>query len=104
MGLILWLLQRMSAIAIMCAVVLTYIYFSHVDFNFISWTNYFRSPLYGTFFCFAWCALLLHAWIGVWTIITDYVPSRKLRFILLGLYGSFLMLSAISALHIRGAI
>lgn len=77
-----WLIQRVSAIvlAIYTICLLAYIlyqpYFYYQDWLSLFKTDWMR---YATFVTLL--SLIAHAWVGVWTITTDYLKPVVLRFI-----------------------
>jgi len=75
--------QRISAI-ILAVYVLFLLGFliSHSPVNFAIWKNLFVCTWMRIFSLLALLSLLGHAWIGVWTIFTDYVTCAVLRGIL----------------------
>lgn len=78
-----FLLQRISAIVLAVYSVWTLIFFlghAHTAVSFKEWRGLFEVPLFKVFTLTAVVALLIHAWIGVWTIITDYVKPLAWRF------------------------
>jgi len=42
-----------------------------------------------------WCAVAWHAWIGLWTVLTDYVKSPRLQQFLCGLVLLALLIYAV---------
>jgi succinate dehydrogenase / fumarate reductase membrane anchor subunit len=93
-GLYDWFVQRASAV-----ILLTYFLFlgwtlvSGVDYS--AWKALFQQTWMRVFSLLALISLCAHAWVGLWTVFTDYLTQR-----LLGAPGSVLRLSAeaISAL------
>jgi succinate dehydrogenase / fumarate reductase membrane anchor subunit len=85
-GLTDWLIQRVSAvIMVFYSVGMIVYFFKHPNLNFITWH---------TLFSYSWIkiatilfvsSLLLHAWIGLWTVFTDYVKPFLLTVFLNGL-------------------
>lgn len=87
-GLYDWVMQRISAVilGVYTVFLLGYI-FLHPHFNYWDWLNLFSSLGMKIFTSFALFALVGHAWIGMWTITTDYLNEHvagtcvaKLRF------------------------
>lgn len=89
-----WKIQRLSAIVL----ALYFVFFLrqswHATDSFDAWLLFFERPSVKILTCMALIALLFHAWIGVWTITTDYLKSTRVRLLvqamivsLLGVYG-----------------
>ncbi len=74
-----WLIQRFSAI-ILGAYTLFIVGFivAHPGLDYTTWKSLFIHPLVRIFSLAALLALVAHAWIGLWAVITDYLTSRLL--------------------------
>jgi len=78
-----WAIQRLSAVYMAFYVVLMFAYLAcHPHLTYDVWKHLFTVfwAQIGTLI-FLVC-LLWHAWIGIWTIFTDYVKSPSLRLFL----------------------
>jgi succinate dehydrogenase / fumarate reductase membrane anchor subunit len=91
-----WLVQHISAF-IMAIYTLGLVIFLmiHSGINYASWSMLFASPWMKVATEIVFLLLLTHAWIGVWTVITDYVKCAWLRltlyvFVLLALVAFFI--------------
>lgn len=75
-----WLVQRVSAV-----ILLVYLLFvvgfiaSHPGLTFAQWQGLFCHPLMRIATMLALLSLIAHAWIGVWTILGDYVHNDRVR-------------------------
>ncbi|MGF1694959.1 succinate dehydrogenase, hydrophobic membrane anchor protein [Vibrio lamellibrachiae] len=49
------------------------------DISYISWTQFFGSSFTKIFTMLALTSVLIHAWIGLWQVLTDYIKCSKLR-------------------------
>ena len=49
------------------------------DLTYQSWTAFFSSAFTKVFTLLALFSTLIHAWIGMWQVLTDYVKSLALR-------------------------
>ena len=79
-----WLLQRYSAFVLAVYTVFLLLFFiTHPELEFSTWIALFEQPVMKIATLLALLALLIHAWIGVWTVITDYIHCSYLR---LGIY------------------
>lgn len=82
-GLADWVIQRVSAIVIALYVVLFLGFLvTHPNLDFVTWVTWLRTPFMQFATTLFMISLGAHAWIGVWTIFTDYVKNTALRFIL----------------------
>ncbi len=75
-----WLLQRITAVILAAYVIFLAFYFMchpHVEYN--MWQDLFMSNSVRIFSLLALMSLMVHAWIGVWTIATDYINCTILR-------------------------
>ena len=78
-GLFDWLMQRFSAV-ILGAYALCIIgsFVVNPDMNHQEWKAVFESNVMRIFSLIALLALCVHAWVGMWTISTDYLTSLQL--------------------------
>jgi succinate dehydrogenase / fumarate reductase membrane anchor subunit len=81
-----WLLQRVSAV-VMALYVIFFIGFfiSHPQVSPSDWALLFSHPWMKGLSFFVLLMLLAHAWIGIWTVLTDYVHCVMLRSVIQGL-------------------
>jgi succinate dehydrogenase / fumarate reductase membrane anchor subunit len=78
-----WIVQRMTAVVLgLFSLYLLYFTFCTPNLNFELWQALFASTWMKTFSLLALLCLMLHAWIGVWTVLTDYVKPMALRLFL----------------------
>lgn len=78
-----WLIQRFSSLIIGCYfVVLLSFFFSHPHLDFDMLRNFFAIIWVQVFTLIALLSLFAHAWVGIWTVITDYIKSIALQLIL----------------------
>ena len=75
-----WLVQRATSIilAAYTLFILSYLLF-HPHIDFYAWQNLFASPWMKIFSVLSLLSLILHAWVGMWTIATDYLKPVYLR-------------------------
>ncbi|PUV60413.1 succinate dehydrogenase membrane anchor subunit, partial [Cronobacter sakazakii] len=52
------------------------------ELTFEAWTGFFSSAFTKVFALLALFSILIHAWIGVWQVLTDYVKPLAVRLIL----------------------
>lgn len=77
-----WLIQRISAVilSIYSLTLFTFwIFFSKSST--IAWSDFLSSPVMRYATLLTLLSLLLHAWIGMWIIFTDYIKIAILRMI-----------------------
>jgi succinate dehydrogenase / fumarate reductase membrane anchor subunit len=61
--------------------VLFQFFFAHPHLIFMTLRVYFLTPWVQIFTLIALVSLFLHAWVGMWTVITDYIKPAMLRFV-----------------------
>jgi succinate dehydrogenase / fumarate reductase membrane anchor subunit len=75
-----WVIQRISAIIIaVYSIALMGYLICHPGLAFAQWHDLFAQKWMQIATILFLLALLWHAWIGVWTVITDYVKPAALR-------------------------
>lgn len=75
-----WLIQRVTALYFaMYSIFLLGFLILHPDLNFTQWHELFACTLFKIATILALLALSLHAWIGIWTVTTDYMKCTVLR-------------------------
>jgi len=75
-----WLLQRISAIILAAYFIFLFVYFYlHPDITFTEWQDLFSSIWFRFFTFFTLLSLVVHAWIGLWIVISDYLQKPWLR-------------------------
>jgi succinate dehydrogenase / fumarate reductase membrane anchor subunit len=76
-----WVIQRVSAVFVAAYVIFfTGYFFLHADLNYLVWQNLFSMTAMRVFNLLVLLALVLHAWVGIWTISTDYLKTPFIRF------------------------
>lgn len=78
-----WIVQRLSAIylAVYGITLIAYCVFNP-NLDYASWHTLFFHPWMKIATILSVAALLLHAWVGMWTVFTDYIKSSLLALIL----------------------
>jgi succinate dehydrogenase / fumarate reductase membrane anchor subunit len=80
-----WKIQRLSAVILaLYGAYLFLMAWGHTT-DFESWVLVFEHPSVRASTIVALFALLFHAWIGVWTITTDYLKATAVRLLVQGL-------------------
>lgn len=76
-----WLIQRISAVIIaFYYIVIMGFLFLHPDVNFPTLKLFFANSWMKVFTLLTLLSLFLHTWIGIWTVLTDYVKPAAFRF------------------------
>ncbi len=77
-----WMVQRVTAViaAVYLLFIIGYI-LSHTNLNYFDWQALFANPWMKVFSMLFLISLGLHAWIGMWTIFTDYIKSVSVRLV-----------------------
>ena len=74
-----WLVQRISAVILLVYFLFLAFYVgSHSELTYQQWRDLFAAPWMRAFTLLALFALCAHAWIGMWTIFTDYLTTTVL--------------------------
>lgn len=75
-----WLIQRISAVIMaIYTLLLVGCWFAIADGDMQAWKSLFSSLFMRTFTLLALLALVAHAWIGFWTVSTDYIKDMWMR-------------------------
>lgn len=79
-GLIDWLCQRASAVVLLCYIIFLIGYFAtHSPLTYAVWSSSVHHVFFQVMTLLALAALIIHAWVGLWTIFTDYIHARIIR-------------------------
>ena len=74
-----YVLLRASALILLAYTVYLIGFIAFADINYASWTSFFSLSFTKVFTLFALISMLVHAWIGLWQVLTDYIKCTKLR-------------------------
>ncbi|BCE02817.1 succinate dehydrogenase, hydrophobic membrane anchor protein [Marinicellulosiphila megalodicopiae] len=87
-GLTDWIVQRVSAVILAAYTLFIMAFFMcSVDVTYASWTGLFSNLWVKVFTLLTVFSIVAHAWIGMWTVFTDYVKSTAVRaFLQIGLF------------------
>ena len=74
-----WMVQRISAVVLaVYSVVLVGFFLTHNNVDFYQWSSFMTSLPMRIFSLIAIISLAGHAWVGMWTVFTDYITTGKL--------------------------
>lgn len=77
-----WVTQRLSAFLVaVYAIMLLGFFMTHSPLSYGEWHKFFQCSVVRVFSLIFIFSLVLHAWIGVWTVTTDYLKCTVLRII-----------------------
>lgn len=77
-----WLIQRVSAVVMaIYSVGLVAYFLTHPNFDYVDWQALFSQTWVKLATLLFVLSLLFHAWVGMWTIFTDYVKPFFLRLV-----------------------
>ena len=78
-GLYDWLFQRITAVVLLAwCIWLAALLISRPDLSYAEWQALFQTTWLRVFSTGAIFSLVIHAWIGLWCVLTDYVTVRVL--------------------------
>ena len=74
-----WIVQRISAVVLaVYSVVLLGFFVTHGNVTFYEWSAFMTSLPMRLFSLITILALAGHAWVGMWTVFTDYITTNKM--------------------------
>ncbi|MCH9689301.1 MAG: succinate dehydrogenase, hydrophobic membrane anchor protein [Gammaproteobacteria bacterium] len=92
-----WIIQRATAIYLSAySILFAAIWLGCSPWTYSQWTALFHTAWFQLATAVALFAILFHAWIGIWTVTTDYIKSTVLRLMVQGLV-LFVLLSQLIA-------
>ncbi|WP_208608034.1 succinate dehydrogenase, hydrophobic membrane anchor protein [Psychrobacter piechaudii] len=78
-----WIMQRISAVVLaVYSVVMVGFFLFNGDLHYDQWRDFMMSMPMRLLSLLAVVALAVHAWVGMWTVFTDYIKSTGLRIVL----------------------
>ncbi|WP_226645482.1 succinate dehydrogenase, hydrophobic membrane anchor protein [Microbulbifer variabilis] len=74
-----WLYQRVTAVILLAYVlfIVGFIFFTK-DFSYQTWSELFAQRWMRVFSLVALLSTVIHAWIGLWSVVTDYITNRMM--------------------------
>ena len=81
-GSFIWYTQRYTSLIILSYLIYIFSFiFNNQDINFFSWSDFFLSFQVRFLSSVVFLVIVLHAFIGLWTVGTDYLTKRTLGFL-----------------------
>lgn len=75
-----WLVQRLTAVfLILYITVLFWFCIMHSEIEYKSWKDFMFQPAVKVMTMLALLSMSIHAWVGTWTVLTDYVHQLLLQ-------------------------
>lgn len=78
-GLYEWFFQRVTAVAITLYFVFLHYYLLVIPTTYEAWFGLYCNGLFKISSTLIFVCIIIHAWIGLWTVLTDYLKIVKLR-------------------------
>lgn len=77
-----WMVQRVSAVVVgIYFVVMLGFFVLHPDLSYEQWRGFMNNSLVRIGTLLSFVAIGAHAWVGLWTISTDYIKPTGIRFL-----------------------
>lgn len=78
-----WLIQRITAVILLLyTIFLVGFLMLHQPIDFDTWATLFQHDWVRVFTFLALLSFVYHTWVGIWTVLTDYVKCAQLRLLL----------------------
>lgn len=75
-----WLIQRVTAVYFALYTIFLFGFLLlHPDLNYTQWRSLFACHMFQVATAISLLALSLHAWVGIWTVTTDYMKCTAIR-------------------------
>lgn len=75
-----WFIQRITAVVIgIYVIVLGVFWLRHPEISYDVWHDFFACTTMKVLSSIVWLSMVFHAWIGLWTVTTDYLKCIWLR-------------------------
>jgi succinate dehydrogenase / fumarate reductase membrane anchor subunit len=96
-----WLLQRVSAIFIGLYALFLCVIFMRVEFTYDLWRSFFYCRFIQVANTLTMLFIVIHAWVGLWTVTTDYLNKCTcLRLLVQGLIALALLVTFVWSLSL----
>lgn len=77
-----WLIQRVTAVVVAAFSIVMLAYFvTHPNLQYAEWHDFMSCTAMRIFTLMSVLAIAGHAWVGLWTIATDYLKPTGIRFL-----------------------
>lgn len=74
-----WLVQRVSAVILAAYTVVLFGFIAcNQSMDYVTWHDFMTQTCMRIFTLLALLAFVAHAWVGMWTVFTDYLTSRQM--------------------------
>ena len=81
-GSFIWYTQRYTSLVVLSYLIYIFSFiFNNQDINFFSWSDFFLSFQVRFLSSIVFLVIVLHAFIGLWTVGTDYLTKRTLGYL-----------------------
>jgi succinate dehydrogenase / fumarate reductase membrane anchor subunit len=78
-----WLIQRVTAYILGFYVIFLLLYLlCHPQMNYSVWQHLYANPWMRIFSFLALLSMVFHSWVGIWTVLTDYIKPNFIRLLL----------------------
>ena len=77
-----WIIQRATAYVLALYTLFLLGFFVTTDVDYLAWSALFAQGWFKIFSLLALLSIAGHAWVGLWTVSTDYIKSAMPRFLL----------------------
>ena len=74
-----WIIQRVSAYVLALYTLFLFGFFISTDVDYQSWSGLFDETWFKIFSLLTLLSIAGHAWVGLWTVSTDYIKSAGQR-------------------------
>lgn len=75
-----WLIQRVTAVIMLIYVIVVGVFLlQNPEITYENWVGFFVCPWIRVINSVVWISMIAHAWIGLWTVTTDYLKGFALR-------------------------
>jgi succinate dehydrogenase / fumarate reductase, membrane anchor subunit len=78
-----WMVQRITSVILVAYIfcLFGFLLFNS-GFTYFDWQALFANPWFRIFSLITLLSIMLHAWLGIWTVLTDYIKPTWLRVVL----------------------
>ncbi len=104
-GLYDWIIQRLSAVVLALYTIFLVGYLAaSSDLQYAEWAGLFSQTWMKVFSMAALVSLCAHAWVGMWTISTDYLKNTAVRYVFQLVSGIFLFVYLVWGIDILWSV